>query len=298
MKRLRIIGLVAAAAMVTSACTAFEGHNEVEMLNKVTAVGSPFTQQLSAEYRAYSNYELKQMYDYADALHFARKGLASADGVQVLPEPISDWDLSQKHMIELGEARARLIAAFDRGAREIIPGKSAIAQARFDCWIEQQEENWQDAEISACKSDFLRLIAEIEAELPAPQPEYTPVPVAEPTPPAVMDIREAMYLVFFDHDKSVVGEGGQSVLDAVINEVSSRQINRINVTGHTDTSGGNSYNARLASKRAENVKAALIARGIDASMVTVQAKGESELLVPTPDGTREPANRRATITFE
>lgn len=298
MKRLFTLGLVSAAVLFTGACTAFEGHNEVEMLNKVKPVGSPFTQQLAAEYRAFSNYELNKMQDYADALHFARKGLAAAEGIQVMPEPITDWDLSQPHMIELGEARARLIAAFDRGAREIIPGKSAIAQARFDCWIEQQEENWQDTEISSCKNDFLRTMGEIEGALPAPQPQVAPAPVVEPTPPAVMDIREAMYLVFFDFDKSAVGDGGQSVLDAVINEVSSRQINRIIITGHTDTSGSNAYNNRLAQRRAASVKAALVARGISESMITTQAKGESELLVPTADNTREPANRRATITFE
>lgn len=300
MKSLRKIGLVAAAVLLTSACTAFEGQNEVEMLNNASAVGSPFTQQLAAEYRAFSNYELKQMYDYADALHFARKGLASAEGVQVMPEPVSDWDLMQNHMIELADARGRLIAAFDRGAREIIPGKTAIAQARYDCWIEQQEENWQTGEIISCREDFLRVMAEVEAALPAvmAEPEYIPAPVAEPTPPAVMDIREAMYLVFFDFDKSTVGEGGQSILDAVLEEVTGRPINKIIVTGHTDTSGAAKYNETLAVRRANRVKDALIARGVDAGMIITQARGESELLVPTADSTREPANRRATITFE
>ena len=299
MKRLRKIGLVA-AILLTSACTAFEGHNEVEMLNKVTAVGSPFTQQLAAEYRAFSNYELKQMYDYTDALHFARKGLASAEGVQVMPEPVSDWDLQKNHMIELADARSRLISAFDRGAREIIPGQTAIAQARYDCWIEQQEENWQSGEIISCREDFLRIMMEIESVLPAimATPEYIPAPVAEATPPAVMDIREAMYLVFFDFDKSIVGQGGQSILDAVIGEVSGRPINQIIITGHTDTSGAAQYNKTLAVRRANRVKDALVARGLDASMIVTQARGENELLVPTADSTKEPANRRATITFQ
>lgn len=301
MNALRKLGLLAVAGsmFVLSACSGFEnGKNEVEMLNKANAVGSPFTKQLAAEYRAYSNYELKEMYDYADALHFARKGLAAAEGVNVMPEPISDWDLMQNHMIELSEARARLLAAFDRGAREVLPGRSAIAQARFDCWIEQQEENWQTTEIIGCKSDFLALMQEIEAALPFPEVVAAPQPMPEPTPPEVMDIREAMYLVFFDFDKSNIGDGGQSVLDAVINEISSRPINRIVVIGHTDTSGSNNYNMRLAERRAKSVKEALVARGVDPNSISTQARGESELLVPTADGTREPANRRASITFE
>ena len=113
-----------------------------------------------------------------------------------------------------------------------------------------------------------------------------------------MDIREAMYLLFFDFDKSTIGQGGESVLDAVINEISSRPINSIAVTGHTDTSGSNRYNTNLAERRAKAVKDALVARGIDPMTITTQARGESELLVPTADSTREPANRRATITFQ
>jgi len=298
---MRKMGLIAFGSIVMlSGCTAFEGQNEVEMLNKANAVGSPFTRQLASEYRAFANYELKEMYDYADALNFARKGLATAEGINVMPEPISDWDLMQNHMIELSQARGRLIAAFDRGAREILPAKSAMAQARFDCWIEQQEENWQNTEILSCRSDFMALMQEIEAALPEPQIEFVapPAPVAEPTPPAVMDIREAMYLLFFDFDKSTICQGGESVLDAVINEISSRPINSIAVTGHTDTSGSNRYNTNLAERRAKAVKDALVARGIDPMTITTQARGESELLVPTADSTREPANRRATITFQ
>lgn len=299
MNCLRKLGLAVFGSMVMlTGCTAFEGQNEVEMLNQANAVGSPFTRQLAEEYRTFSNHELKQMYDYADALHFARKGLASAEGVNVMPEPISDWNLMQNHMVELTEARSRLVYAFDRGAREILPIKTAMAQARFDCWIEQQEENWQNTDIISCRSDFMNLMAEIEPMLPQPVVEIAPEPVIEPAPPEVMDIREAMYLVFFDFDKSTIGDGGESVLDAVITEVSSRPINTIIVTGHTDTSGSQSYNTRLAERRAKSVKDALAARGIDPMMIMTQARGESELLVETSDGTREPANRRATITFE
>jgi OOP family OmpA-OmpF porin len=297
MKLLRKFSLIAmSTAIMISGCTAFEGQNEVEMLNQANSVGSPFTRQLTEEYRAFSNYELKDMYDYADALHFARKGLAAAEGVNVMPEPISDWDLMQNHMIELSEARGRLINAFDLGAREIVPVRIAMAQARFDCWIEQQEENWQNPDIIGCKSDFFALMNEIEPMLPQPMPELPPV--AEPTPPEVMDIREAMYLVFFDFDKSNVGDGGASVLEAVVTEISSRPISRVIITGHTDTSGSKQYNERLANKRSQSVKDMLAARGIDPSMVVTQARGENELLVQTADSTREPANRRATITFE
>ena len=51
-------------------------------------------------------------------------------------------------------------------------------------------------------------------------------------------------------------------------------------------------------KRANSVRDALIERGVDATLIKVEGRGEDELLVQTADGVREPANRRAQITFE
>ena len=150
------IGALATLTLV-SGCTAFTSFSEVEALNEAEAVGSPFTQALTDEYRDYSNSELGDMFDYPDALHFARKGLAAAAGDTVLPEPVSDWNLDEDHIQELSAARGRLINAYDLGAREAQPQLSARTQVKYDCWIEGQEENWHDSGTLACKEDFLAL---------------------------------------------------------------------------------------------------------------------------------------------
>ena len=98
--------LVAATSLTLAGCSGFNSHSEVEALNEVKAVGSPFTQALAAEYRDYANHEQNIGFDYADALHFARKGLATAAGEIVLPEPISDWNLKPEHIEELSSSRA------------------------------------------------------------------------------------------------------------------------------------------------------------------------------------------------
>ncbi len=51
-------------------------------------------------------------------------------------------------------------------------------------------------------------------------------------------------------------------------------------------------------KRSNAVRDELINRGVDASLIMVDGRGESELLVQTADDVREPANRRTQITFE
>ena len=103
-----------------SGCTAFTSFSEVEALNDAKPVGSPFTQSLATEYRDFSNNELKSNFDYPDALHFARKGLAAASGEAVLPEPVADWNLSEKHLQELGAAHMRH-SLVDQKQRHPIP---------------------------------------------------------------------------------------------------------------------------------------------------------------------------------
>ncbi len=304
MKKIQTL-MLAGSMVALSACSGYESFSEVEALNEAQAVGSPFTQSLAGEYREYSNSELKQMFDYPDALHFARKGLAAAAGETVLPEPVTDWNLLPEHIEELGSARGRLMVAFDLGARETEPALSAKAQAKFDCWIEQQEENWQAKDIGACKSQFMDALAQLESKLgslqppPAMEEPMAPIePVAEAAPP--MAPEDAMYLVFFDWDKATIGPGGQDVINAVADEIMKRKdtLKKVNIVGHADTSGPDTYNDKLSLRRANAVRDALIKRGVDAAVLNVASRGETEPLVQTADNVREPANRRANISFE
>ncbi|NBX67131.1 MAG: OmpA family protein [Proteobacteria bacterium] len=299
----RKFGLVA-AVLALGACSGGE-YSEVKALNKASAGGSAFTQQLTAEYKAFSNYLMKDMMDYADAVHFARKGLEASKGTNVMPEPVNDYDLEAVEITELSDARARLVSVIDRGAREIIPGKTAVAQARYDCWIEQDEGSVNDTGKRGnldCKNQFLATIQEVEAAVPAsppaPMDEGVPEPVgmmdANPEP---MDLKEAMYIVFFDWDRSNINQGAASILDAVVKEYANRGAKGIDVVGHTDRSGSDDYNDALAMKRATAIKKDLIARGIPADAITISGRGEKELLVQTADNVREPANRRGVLTF-
>jgi len=298
MQILRGLMIVAGVAALT-ACD-FNKFEEVDALKEAQAVGSPFTQKLSAEYRDFVESETGQM-DHADAIHFSRKGLASARGDVVMPEPLGDWNIQPEYMEELSVGRSRMVAMFDLGAREMYPDVSAIAQSRYDCWMEQQEENFQPDDINKCKKEFLAALEQLEGAMPA-APPAAPAPAMDNPlnvdPNAPMAVENAMYLVFFDWDQSTLGPGAQSVLDAVAAEVSKRSLNAITVVGHADTSGPTDYNQKLAMRRGNAVRDALAQRGINASMIKVESRGEEELLVATPDNVREPANRRAQISFQ
>jgi len=69
----------------------------------------------------------------------------------------------------------------------------------------------------------------------------------------------------------------------------------VQVTGFTDTSGSPDYNQRLSERRANAVATALVQDGVPQTNLVVTGRGENDLRVPTPDGVREPQNRRVEI---
>jgi len=126
---------------------------------------------------------------------------------------------------------------------------------------------------------------------PAPSPVAAPVPIAATAP-------SRTYLVFFDWDKSdLTGRARQIVAEAA-SASTHVQTTRIAVNGYTDLSGTAQYNQGLSLRRAKTVQAELIRDGVPAGEIAIRGFGETNPLVPTADGVREPQNRRVEIILE
>jgi len=128
--------------------------------------------------------------------------------------------------------------------------------------------------------------------LPPPPPPPAPVPVEPPPPPPPAQDR---FIVFFDWDRSNLTPQANAVLDDVVATYNQAGFAQVLAEAHTDTSGPATYNVGLSQRRGESVRQGLIARGIAPDEIVVRAFGETQLLVPTPDGVREPQNRRVEI---
>lgn len=122
-------------------------------------------------------------------------------------------------------------------------------------------------------------------------------PVVVPEPPKLPDncATPIVGIVFFDWDSDVPPEGAMANLDAVVHYSQTCKWNGLVVTGHTDLSGSNKYNDALSLRRAQAVAALLGTKGIPPSLLSVAGHGEDEPKVPTPDGERNPQNRRVEI---
>jgi outer membrane protein OmpA-like peptidoglycan-associated protein len=128
---------------------------------------------------------------------------------------------------------------------------------------------------------------------PAPPPAE-PAPMVEAAPAPVL---ARSYMVFFDWDSvAISSEASQIIRDAAA-AAQQLGVTRIELTGHADRSGSARYNQRLSLKRADAVKAELVALGVSADSISTVGKGETAPLVPTPDGVREPQNRRVEIVL-
>jgi OmpA-OmpF porin, OOP family len=300
MFRKALLGSAAAAIVAVSSTGAqafiFYG-NDMEEAREMKPVGSSFENQLAREYREFFLFEADDMRDWIDADYFAEKALAANAGKTVMPEDPAEWDIDEVHMSELQSARSGLVEVLDKGARESAPREAAIAQAKYDCWVEQQEEGHQFDHIAACRDAFLAAMTGLEnamaktAEVPAPA-------VDAPQTETVVGEEIAKMVVYFGFDESGLTGDARATIYAFVAEMKPLKDVVVFVEGHADRAGPASYNVGLSEARAEMVRAELIRQGItigDLEEMKVAAKGEADPRVATGDGVAEPANRRVEV---
>ncbi len=272
-----------AAALVLSGCAGME----LEKAQNLTPEGSAFNMNLYQGYVDLAASEYAEA-DYADSDVFAGRAIGAGSGQLVRPEQIDRRALPDDKVGELMAARRRLALALSAGAAERKPAEAARAQVMFDCWMQEQEENFQPEDIARCRGALMAALDALEVQ---------PVAKAEPAPaPAPMPI-PGPYVVFFDFDKAELTDQAKVILANVARDAGTAKITRIFTSGHTDRAGADTYNAALAKMRVETVAKYLIASGIDKGKILTVDYGEERPQVATPDGQVEPKNRRVEISF-
>ena len=273
--------------IAVSGCVA--GYN-VDKMRKAEATGTPFTRALTAEYRDLTEFEADEMVDWHSADLYARKGLMAAEGSEVQPEAVGDWRIPESMVAEFSDGRARLVSLLDANARTKAPEDAAIAQTRFDCWLEQQEEGHQLDHIARCRDEFYAALDRLDGAMAEAPPPAAPAPTPPPAP-----VAPQTFVLFFDFDSDTITPAGAAVIDEAIAAAGSGGFSEFSVTGHADRAGSEDYNLDLSLRRADAVRDALTGRGFDLDGIFVAGRWEAEPAVPTADGVREQANRRVEI---
>lgn len=273
------VALAMGAQPAMAASLADTTENDVEDMRGKAFIGESFESRLAEEYRRFSLYEADQMVDWIDAEYFAQKAKRTASGDAVMPENPQDWGIeSERRMAELVAARAVLVELIETGVAETAPELTADAVARYDCWVEQQEEGWQIDQIVACRTAFLNAAAKLGAALEPDHPELAA-------------------LLFFEFDEHELTAAAEKRLDTLAAELRDEAPEEILIVGHADRAGPEGYNRALSSKRAKTVANELIDRGVTGVTIDydIIAKGETDPVIDTGDGEREAVNRRVSI---
>jgi OOP family OmpA-OmpF porin len=106
------------------------------------------------------------------------------------------------------------------------------------------------------------------------------------------------YMVFFDWDRTTLSPQSITTIKAAADWFRAKGKVHITAVGHTDRSGPESYNVALSLRRATVVRDELVRDGVPADVISIVGKGETQPLLPTPDGEREPQNRRVEILWQ
>lgn len=279
MKALWKCSAISALAMLGGCAVASVGY-DLDKLNSAQPSGDAFTRALTDEYRQLAAFEADEMNDWKDASYYAKRGLRTAAGETVQPAEVSARGLPADHVAELTTARGDLMNLLGAGAGTKVPARAAKAQAKFDCWMEQQEENFQPTHIARCRDEFYAALNESKlAMAPAPEPAMA-IP--------------ARFIVYFPFNSAeLTTESMKTIEDAAA--AGSEGKLEFGVTGHADRAGTEDYNMDLSLRRADAVRGLLGTKSLGGNKISVGGHGEAEPAVATQDGVKEQANRRVEI---
>ena len=292
------------AAVLLSACSSSTDYNTIMAMKPNTA----FSRALKLEYANLVEEEIGEV-DWGNADLFATKATAAGNSQQVLPETLAAHDrLPADSLPDLEAGRYWLTSALRDGARLRAPYDAGKAQAMFDCWVEEQEENHQPEDIARCRHAFETSMEAVDKTLYAPKP-MVEMAKAKPAPKKAMPAPKAKpkampapipgpFVVYFDFDSSKIAGDAEKVIVRAVRAAQTRTSGPIVLRAHSDKAGKNRYNAILSGKRAKAVIAALADWGISSDRISVMAVGEEEPAIKTMDGERESLNRRVVISLK
>jgi peptidoglycan-associated lipoprotein len=104
------------------------------------------------------------------------------------------------------------------------------------------------------------------------------------------------FYLYFNKGGTELTAASTAEIPKFFNEIKQRPAPDISVIGHTDTVGSAQDNERLSLDRAKATAELLKKNLPQVISITIDSHGEKNLLVPTPDNTAEPRNRRVEIT--
>jgi len=118
------------------------------------------------------------------------------------------------------------------------------------------------------------------APAPAPKPAPQVLPVTPPPAPKAAAPKPEKVTtastVNFDFDRYVIRPDARTKLDDLVGKLRNVTLEVVIAVGHADRIGGDAYNMKLSVPRADSVKAYMVSKGVAASRLYTEGKGERQ----------------------
>lgn len=146
---------------------------------------------------------------------------------------------------------------------------------------------------------------EAKAEIKPVPVKAEPVAVVEAAPVAEIKAAEPKFTSLnlssgatFALGGSALSTEGKAAVAALMAKFEGETINSVVIEGHTDDSGAASFNKQLSKKRAEAVKAELVASGIQPGKITTEGYGEAHPVADNSTRAGRAENRRVVVKVD
>lgn len=103
--------------------------------------------------------------------------------------------------------------------------------------------------------------------------------------------------VLFDTGQAELKPGAFSTIDRLASFMRENPERTLAVEGYTDSVGGEAYNLSLSQRRADAVRAALLARGVDGARITTSGLGKASPVASNDTASGRQRNRRVEIVI-
>ncbi|MBL9101652.1 MAG: OmpA family protein [Myxococcales bacterium] len=103
--------------------------------------------------------------------------------------------------------------------------------------------------------------------------------------------------IYFDLDKDTIKPKSKPVLDRAVSVLQEFNTIRIEISGHTDSTGSPEYNKDLSGRRAASVKRYLVEHGVDEKRIETRGAGMDEPVDTNKTAAGRAKNRRIEFTI-
>ena len=112
------------------------------------------------------------------------------------------------------------------------------------------------------------------------------------------EVFSTFYEIYFDSNSKTLNAEAKASVIAIADLIKTSAPRTVIVSGYSDSFGNAAYNHTLSKNRARAVANALQEQGIKEGLMTIEALGEAEPLIPTQDEIKILENRRVRIALK